>query len=198
MKNLKDILPAGISEATIAEITNLVNESIKAQVAKEVKELGAKVVGFLRLKTEEIQESALKQLEEGNETYRNAKLFEHIRSIMAVEVASPDYDLPLSNLVEENKQLEATVDELSSELSKVMTENSKLANTIKLVEGKLANMEKLTESKKEPFKSSEKAQIITMKETKTESDKVFDSIVESGNSILSKEILKLAGVKNGV
>lgn len=198
MKNLKDILPEGISEATISEITNLVNESIKAQVAKEVKELGAKVVGFLRLKTEEIQESALKQLEEGNETYRNAKLFEHIRSIMAVEVASPDYDLPLSNLVEENKQLEATVDELSSELSKVMTENSKLANTIKLVEGKLANMEKLTESKKEPFKSSEKAQIITMKETKTESDKVFDSIVESGNSILSKEILKLAGVKNGV
>lgn len=129
-KKLQEILPKGISAETVAEITKLVESTIEQRVASEVKSLSTKVLGFLKLKQDEIKESALKQLEETNETYRNAQLFEHIRGLIAVEVASEDYDLPLSNLVEENKKLEESLDTISTELSEALKENAKLVNSV--------------------------------------------------------------------
>lgn len=197
-KKLQDVLPKGISAETVAEITKLVESTIEQRVAKEVKELSTKVLGFLKLKQDEIQESALKQLEETNETYRNARLFEHIRGLMAVEVASEDYDLPLSNLVEENKKLEESLDTLSNELSEALQENAKLVNSVKLLEEKITKVETLAESKKQPFKSSEKAIMPQAKQEKTKSERIFEDIEKTGNSLLSEDILRLAGVKNDV
>jgi len=195
-KKLQELLPDGISQETITSINSIIEDRVKTRINEESKLLGSKVFAFLKLKQDEIKEEALKQLEEENETYRNAKLFEHVRSLMALEVMSEDYELPLANLVEENKELNSTVDTLTSELSKSLTENAKLENSVKLLEGKVNSVnKKLTESvesKKLPFKSSEKALVITETKEKTGSDKLFEDIEKTGNAFLSEEMISLA------
>jgi len=197
-KKLNELLPAGLSESAVSDINKLVEATIKERVAAEVKSLSAKVMGFLRLKHDEIQESALAQLEDTNETYRKAKLFEHIQGLMAVEVMSEDYDLPIENLVSENKKLEESLDSMSSELSEALKENTKLVNAVSLLEKKLSGLEVISEQKKQPFKSSEKAVVVSEVKQKTESEKLFESILDTGNTMLDNDMLKLAGViKNG-
>lgn len=200
-KKLQDLLPTGLTQETIKSIGKIVEDTVKSRIDEETKQLGAKVFAFLKLRQDEIKDEALKQLEEENEIFRNAKLFEHVRSLMALEVMSEDYDLPLSQLVDENKELNSTVETLTEELSKVLTDNSKLENSVKLLETKVANLGKsLTESveaKKLPFKSSEKALIIT-EGHKTDSEKTLESIKGSNNPFLSEETVKLALGNKGV
>lgn len=194
-KKLKELLPAGLSETALSDIQKLVDTIVEERVSKETKSLSTKVMGFLKFKTNEIQEKALAQLEESNETYRNAKLFEHIRGLMAVEVASADYNLPLSNLVDENKQLSESVDSMSTELASVLEENQKLSNSIKLLEKKLSDLQTINEQKKAPFKSSEKAIVVKENQAKTKSELVFEEIEKTGNALLDTDILRLAGIK---
>lgn len=199
-KKLQELLPDGLTQETVKSISKIVEDTVKQRINEETKQLGAKVFAFLRLRQDEIKNEALKQLEEENETFRNAKLFEHVRSLMALEVMSEDYNLPVSKLVEENKELNSAVETLTEELSKSLTENSKLENSVKLLESKVANLSKsLTESvesKKTPFKSSEKAIIIT-EGRKTDSEKTLESIKGSNNPFLSEETVKLALGNNG-
>lgn len=194
-KKLKELLPAGLSETALSDIQKLVDTIVEERVSKETKSLSTKVMGFLKFKANEIQEKALAQLEESNETYRNAKLFEHIRGLMAVEVASADYNLPLSNLVDENKQLSESVDSMSTELASVLEENQKLSNSIKLLEKKLSDLQLINEQKKAPFKSSEKAIVVKENQAKTKSELVFEEIEKTGNALLDTDILRLAGIK---
>ena len=83
LENIAEILPEGISEATVAEICTLVGEVIEEQVGEQVTQLNAKVNAFLRTKIDVLKEQAMAELQEESETYRNARIFESIKSLVA-------------------------------------------------------------------------------------------------------------------
>ena len=191
--NITELLPEGLTEATVSQIAELVDSVISEQVEEKVKELEAKVQGFLRLRVDEVKDHAMKELELENDTYKNAKLFESIKTLMAIELGSNDEDSAVSKMSGENVQLEEEVDVLTEELKAALTENSNLETTIYALSGKIDNLEEterklqgkveyLEEAKEKPFKSSEKAVVIS--ENNDEPRRI------SENEFLSEDIMK--------
>jgi len=191
--NITELLPEGLTEATVSQIAELVDSVISEQVEEKVKELEAKVQGFLRLRVDEVKDHAMKELELENDTYKNAKLFESIKTLMAIELGSNDEDSAVGKISGENVQLEEEVDVLTEELKAALTENSNLETTIYALSGKIDNLEEterklqgkveyLEEAKEKPFKSSEKAVVIS--ENNDEPRRI------SENEFLSEDIMK--------
>ena len=98
-KNLEQIaqlLPDGLSETGIQEILGLVESSVEARVAEEVKLMEAKVSGFLRTKIADLKEVAKKEVESDDEILRGYRMFENIRALVAAEVEASDVDSTIS------------------------------------------------------------------------------------------------------
>jgi len=195
---IAELLPEDLSEAAISEIAALVNTVISEQVADKIRELESKVKGFMRARVDELKEQALRELEEENETMRNASLFESVKTLMALELNKNDKSNAISDLVEEQKEFEEEVTILTDELRKSFEENEKIHTSLyalsqkvdKLEEDKATLLEAVTileESKDEPFKSSEKALIITEDVDKREANKPDAQAV---NDLLTPEVMK--------
>ena len=178
---IAELLPEGLSEAAIAEIANLVNNVIAEQVEDKINDLESKVRGFIRSRVDELKDQARRELEEENETIRNASLFESVKTLMALELKKDDEENAISDLVHEQKEFEAEVDILTDELRKSFEENEKLATTLK------------AESKDQPFKSSEKAVIITEDVDKKEANRPDDQAL---NDLLTPEVMKFMPQSN--
>ena len=112
---------------------------------------------------------------------------------MAIELGSNDEDSAVGKISGENVQLEEEVDVLTEELKAALTENSNLETTIYALSGKIDNLEEterklqgkveyLEEAKEKPFKSSEKAVVIS--ENNDEPRRI------SENEFLSEDIMK--------
>jgi hypothetical protein len=178
-KGIEGLLPEGLSESSIAEIAQLVEDTIELRVKEKMSIVEAKVKSFIRMKIEELKEHALLELQEENETYRNAKLFEHMKSVISLEIGESDKESTISSLLEEKNNKIKEFEELSTRLGKALEENEKLTNAIVKMNSDLLTLEehvqsmgdekeeligevrRLSESKKRPFKSSEKAVIIS-------------------------------------
>jgi len=195
---IAELLPEGLSEAAISEIAALVNTVISEQVEDKIRELESKVKGFMRARVDELKEQALRELEEENETMRNASLFESVKTLMALELNKNDKANAISDLVEEQKEFEEEVTILTNELRKSFEENEKMHTSLyalsqkvdKLEEDKATLLEAVTileESKDEPFKSSEKAVIITEDVDKREANKPDAQDI---NDLLTPEVMK--------
>ena len=117
VKNIADLLPEGLSKEAINEIASLVNTVIEEEVDTQVKDLNSKVFAYLRIHIDEVKEHALKELHEENETYRNAKLFEELKTFMTLEMSKEDEDSAVSNVVQESTQTQEEVDVLVEELN---------------------------------------------------------------------------------
>lgn len=176
MKNIAELLPEGLTEATLDAIAALVDETINKQVDKMRRTDEAKISSFLRLKIDQIKEHALTELSLENDTFRNATLFEEVRGMMSLEINTKDSETSTSEIVSENRELMEELEVLSEEFSKLLTENETLHNNEdallerlsngedKLEEAKSRNDELLTEAQEsspEPFHSSEQAKVIT-------------------------------------
>jgi arsenate reductase-like glutaredoxin family protein len=92
LEDIINILPEGLSESTVEEICKLVGSVIEEQVDTKVNELSGKVNAFLRTKVEDLKEQALAELQEENEMFRNARIFESIKSLMALEINEEEQD----------------------------------------------------------------------------------------------------------
>ena len=165
--------------------------------------MNAKVSAFLRLKMDAIKEQALKELEAENEDYRKAKLFEEVKTVLAMDITQKDADSEVTALVTQNKELTEEVELLAEELSNALEKNSELyeastslAKRVKIVESALedVNSEKeiLEEAVKEaedkveePFHSSEQALVITENSDKQEERQLIE------NDFLSTEVMRL-------
>ena len=194
---IAELLPEGLSEAAITEIATLVNTVIEEQVNEKIQELEAKVKGFMRLRVDELKNHAMRELQEEESTVRNAELFKSVKSLMALEINSEDEDSVISDLVQEQKDFEEEVSILTEELRKTFNENDKMESIIKTLSKKVSRLEEdngtlsetvdtLEEAREKPFKSSEKALVITEnvdKNTRTEKD-IFD------NNFLTPEVMK--------
>ena len=195
---IAELLPEGLSEAAVSEIAMLVNSVITEQVDEKIRSLEAKVQGFIRARVDTLKDQAVRELQEENETMRNASLFESVKTLMALELRKDDEDNAISDLVQEQQEFEAEVNILTEELRKSFEENQKLVTTVdalstkvgKLTEDKetlLEAVDILEESKDKPFKSSEKAIIIAEDVDKKEANKPD---VQDFNDLLTPEVMK--------
>ena len=195
---IAELLPEGLSEAAISEIAALVNNVIAEQVEDKTRELESKVKGFIRARVDELKDQAMRELHEENETIRNASLFESVKTLMSLELNKDDENHAISDLVEEQKEFEAEVTILTEELRKSFEENEKINTSINALSKKVGKLEEdrsdlleaveiLEESKDQPFKSSEKAVIITEDVDKREANKPD---AQAFNDLLTPEVMK--------
>jgi len=166
-----ELLPEGLSEDSVTQIAALVNDIIVEEVEGRVQDLETKVKGFLRLQIDEIKQHALMELEHDSDTIRNAKLFESVRAMMAVELTEADDERAIGGMLREHEEISEERDVLIEELNKSLTANEDLERLIRTLSGKMDSLEeqkerlidnvvRLEESTEKPFKSSEKAQVI--------------------------------------
>jgi hypothetical protein len=195
---IAELLPEGLSEAAVSEIAMLVNSVITEQVDEKIRGLEAKVQGFIRARVDTLKDQAVRELQEENETMRNASLFESVKTLMALELRKDDEDNAISDLVQEQQEFEAEVDILTEELRKSFEENQKLATSVNALSTKVGKLEEdkvtlleavdvLEESKDLPFKSSEKAVIIAEDVDKKEESRQQP---QSVNDLLTPEVMK--------
>ena len=181
---LAKLLPEGLSDEGIEAINTLVEETVEERVDSEMSNLNAKVSGYLRLKLDELKAQALKELEASDETYRAVKVYESLKSIVAEDIESSDTNSTVSMYKEENETLQSKVDELNNKLASTMNENSTLEGAVTTLREDITS---LSEIQKKPFKSSEKALVIT-NERKNEG---FISN-SADNSFLTEDVIRLS------
>ena len=201
---IAELLPEGLSEAAVSEIAALVNNVISEQVEDKTRQLETKVTGFIRSRVDELKDQALRELHEEDETVRNASLFESVKTLMALELNKNDEENALSDLVEEQQEFETEVTVLTDELRKSFEENERTATLVQALTIKVDKLEEdkatlleavdiLEESKELPFKSSERAVIITEDVDKREANKPD---AQEFNDLLTPEVMKFMPQSN--
>ena len=181
---LAKLLPEGLSDEGVEAINSLVDGVVEERVASEMSDLNAKVSGYLRLKIDELKAQAQKELEDSNEVYRAKKVYESLKAIVAEDVQSSDSESVVTLYKEENEKLQESVDELNAKLAKTMTENTTLEGA---VENLREDINSLSEIQKKPFKSSEKALVIT---NEGNNEGAVRNSVD--NSFLTEDVLRLS------
>ncbi len=195
---ISELLPEGLTEDTVAEIATLVSEVIAEEVEEKVKDLENKVHGFLRMKIDEVKDHAIKELDYENETFKNAKIFESLKSLMALELNSADEDNAVTQTRKEFDEIQEENDVLIRELNGALTECSKLENTLKVLSEKIDILEGsnrelqeeviyLEESAKLPFESNEKAVVISEHVDREVTPRTVEPHV--GNEFLNEEMM---------
>lgn len=171
LSNIVDLLPEGLTEESVTQIATLVDTIIVEEVENRVSDLETKVKSFLRMQIDEIKQHALKELEHDSELVRNARLFESVRAMMAIELTEEDDDRAINTVLKEHENISEERDVLIEELNKSLAANEDLERLLGTLSGKMDSLEEekerliedvitLEESKEKPFKSSEKAQVI--------------------------------------
>jgi len=176
---------------------DVINERVGDQVAI----LEAKVASFIRANIDSLKEQAVKELELENDTYRNAQLFETVRSLIAVELTDEDDANAIKVLTNESKQMEGELGILTNELDNVLKENNKLQTVVRVLSDKAETLEEerdslvevgdslheemelLKETTKKPFKSSEKAVVVSENNVKVER-------AGNNNQFLTEDMMK--------
>lgn len=202
LNNIAEILPEGLDESTVEAIFGLVDSTINEQVEEKIGLLEAKVNAYLRTKIDQLKEQALAELSEESEVYRNARLFESVRTLMALELTTDDEDSALSEMTNQHGELQEEFDVLTEQVNSLVLENDKLQNTVKVLNSKvslteqtveeleghksqlLEEVENLEASKEEAFASSEKAVVISRADQELNEERTYD------NKFLTDEVMK--------
>lgn len=195
---IAELLPEGLSEAAVSEIANLVNTVISEQVEEKTRVLEAKVKGFIRLRVDELKDQAMRELEQESEVVRNAGLFESVKTLMALELGKDDQENAISGLVQEQEDFEAEINVLTEELRKAYEQNEQMDQALRSLAKKVDRLEEekvtlseavttLEESAAKPFKSSEKAVIVTEDVDKASTPKRE----VSDNPFLTSEVMNI-------
>jgi len=206
IKNIAEMLPEGLTEESVGAIAKLVNEVIKEEVDFRVKELRSSAVAFVRSHVDDLKEQAIKELELEDSTFRNAKLFESVRSMMSLELTEEDENHAAFILAESNKGLEEGVDVLTDQLKEQLTENKKLQSVVKAQSDKISKLDEkverakagakklqeatkvLEENTAKPFKSSERG-IVASEERDRGSDPTKEFGVHNTNEFLTENMM---------
>tara|TARA_R100000963_G_C4616001_1_gene84920 strand:- start:207 stop:845 length:639 start_codon:yes stop_codon:yes gene_type:complete len=202
LKNIADILPEGLDESTVDAIFGLVDSTINEQMEEKIGLLEAKVNAYLRTKVDQLKEQALAELSEESEVYRNARLFESVRTLMALELNTDDEENAISEMTNQHGELQEEFDVLTEQVNTLVLENDKLHNTVKVLDDKLTlteqsvdelegqksqlqeEVENLEASKDEAFVSSEKAVVVSHADEEINEERSYE------NTFLNDEVMK--------
>lgn len=187
LKKIADLLPDGLSESAIEEVVSLCQETVEAEVAKEMKVLESKVDGFLRSKMSSLKEAARKDLEADSKLVREARKYRMLRQLIAEDVETEDIDSALSESQAKVADLESNIEELNNKLDNALRENRMLNDKQTTLKEENA---KLTERSKLPAKLKESAVVITNNTDEPGAD--TNDSGDSGNPFLSEHTINLA------
>ena len=196
IESLASLLPENLSEEALNEIATIVDSVITEQVNERVQDLEDKVYSFLRLKMDSIKEQAMRELEAEDDTFKNAKSFEYLKSLMAIELSEGDNESAVALMSQEAEEIAEENQLILHELNEALIENAKLENTIKVYNDKLALIEEQNETLQEsvqhlegvvekPFKSNERALVIS-EEVDSESTTVE---TQNDNEFLTEDVM---------
>ena len=204
IKNIADILPEGLDESTVEQIFQLVDSTINEQVAEKIGLLEARVTAYIRTKIDDLKEQALTELSEESEVYRNARLFESVRTLMSLELNTDDQDNALSEMTGQYGELQEEFDVLNDQLASLVEENQRLENTVRVLDKKvsiaesaaseletanvqlLEEVENLEAAKDEAFVSSEKAVVVSKADLEINESRTQNHT----NEFLTDEVMK--------
>jgi len=179
------LLPEGLSETGIEEISAIVEETVQERVDSEVKSLEAKVGGFLRMKLNELKEQAIKELEKNDDTFRAVKVYESLKNVIAEDISTSDEDSVANQYKTENSELHEAVEGLNGKIAQLMTENNTLEESVNDLQ---ETVKTLDETTKKPFKSSEQALVITNEGI----NEATQPTSEVANSFLTEDVVRLS------
>lgn len=149
--NISDLLPEGLDESTLEQIAKLVAKKIEEEVKVQISELTTKVTSFIRGNIEKLKEQAVKELELENETFRNAQLFETVRSMFAIETTPEDEMNGLNALATISEGQEQKIEVLVKEVDKLLKENVHLKKSNKVLTGQNGKLQESVATLKESF-----------------------------------------------
>ena len=203
IKNIAEILPEGLDESTVEAIFGLVDSTINDQVEEKIGLLEAKVNAYLRTKVDQLKEQALTELSEESEVFRNARLFESVRTLMSLELNSDDEEGALSEMTNQHGELQEEFDVLAEQVTLLVRENEKLQSTVKVLDSKvsitensvyeledqksqlLEEVENLEAASGDKFNSSERAVVVSQADREINEEKTPFS-----NEFLNDEVMK--------
>jgi len=202
VKNIADILPEGLDESTVQAIFGMVDSTINEQVSEKISLLEAKVNAYLRTKVDQLKDQALAELSEESEVFRNARLFESVRTLMALELNNDDEEAALSEMTSQHGELQEEFDVLTDQVNKLVRENENLQNTVKVLDSKvsvtestvqdlegqkdqlLEEVENLEAASEEKFVSSERAIVVSSADKEINEERTYS------NEFLNDEVMK--------
>ena len=203
LDSVAEYLPEGLDESTLEKVSELVAVIIEQRVEEQVSDLSTKVQSFIRGNIEKLKEQALKELELENETFRNAQMFETVRSMFALENTHQDELNGMEVLAslgeqqeEKNQALLRQVDKLLKEnvnlkrQSKVANDkNQKLEEALQTIQGQMESLQESTDAER---KLSETALVISEDNFKVKEadEKLLENHANHGNEWINQGVLE--------
>ena len=141
LDSVTQYLPEGLDESTLEKVAELIAVTVEQRVQESVGDLSMKVQSFIRGNIEKLKEQAIKELELENETYRNAQMFETVRSMFVLENTEQDEVNGITALASLGEQMEEKNEALLRQVDKLLKENVSLKREAKLANDKGARLE---------------------------------------------------------
>lgn len=165
LETIAEILPEGLDESILEQIAELVSVKIKEEVKEKISELTDKVRAFIRGNVEKLKEQAIKELELENDTFRNAQMFETVKSMFVLENTSEDELNGITALASIGEEQEKKNEALVEQVEKLLKENVQLKRSLKLSTDKTLKLEEsireLSESANTDPDFSDSAKVIS-------------------------------------
>jgi hypothetical protein len=203
LDSMAEYLPEGLDENTLEKVSELVAVIIEQRVEEQVSDLSTKVQSFIRGNIEKLKEQALKELELENETFRNAQMFETVRSMFVLENTAEDEVNGLNALASLGEQLEEKNEALLRQVDKLLKENVSLKRNAKVANDKSARleealvtvqeqMEQINEESVAERKLSDSALVISSDnfDVKEADEKLNENHAVHGNECINQGVLE--------
>tara|TARA_R100001443_G_scaffold63067_1_gene72963 strand:- start:299 stop:952 length:654 start_codon:yes stop_codon:yes gene_type:complete len=203
LDSMAEHLPEGLDENVLGKMSELCADFVEQRVEEEVSNLSTKVQSFIRGNIEKLKEQALKELELENETFRNAQMFETVRSMFALETTNQDEMNGMTALATLGEQQEEKNEALLRQVDKLLKDNVNLKRQTKVANDKNQKleealqtvhneMESLQESANAERKLSETALVISEEnfEVKESDEKLNENHANHSNEWINQGVLE--------
>tara|TARA_B100000900_G_scaffold288211_1_gene247227 strand:- start:926 stop:1579 length:654 start_codon:yes stop_codon:yes gene_type:complete len=203
LDSMAEHLPEGLDENVLGKMSELCADFVEQRVEEEVSNLSTKVQSFIRGNIEKLKEQALKELELENETFRNAQMFETVRSMFALETTNQDEMNGMTALATLGEQQEEKNEALLRQVDKLLKDNVNLKRQAKVANDKNQKleealqtvhneMESLQESANAERKLSETALVISEEnfEVKESDEKLNENHANHSNEWINQSVLE--------
>jgi hypothetical protein len=191
ISGIANLLPEGLDEGTLEKIAELINKKINEEVKSQISDLTLKVQSFIRGNIEKLKEHARKELELQDETFRNAQMFETVRSMMAVELTQKDELNGVTALASIGESQEKKLELLVVEVDKLLKENARLKNATKLSIGENVKLKESLEKMQNTANLKEASKTKHMSDSaivvSEQNFKVKDSTKEQKTAVTSRK-----------
>jgi len=202
--DINELLPDGLSEDTVEKIFSLVDSTINEQVEKQSTILESRVNAYLRNKIDQIKEQAMVELAEESDLFRNAQLFESVRTLMSFELNKDDAETVVAGVTSELSELQEEFNVLLSQVNTLVEANDSLELTVTALQVKEQNISEEVETLfddnsllaeqvveleaalSEEFESSEKAVVISKADAQINEE---SEVKEYDNPFINAEVM---------